>query len=358
MSRAATVLIDCQALRHNLKAVRKAAPSSRVLAVIKANGYGHGIVRVAHALSEADAFAVACVEEGAVLRQAGITHPVVLLEGVFDRQELAFAVGHKLEIVVHQPDQVRLLESSGAASPATVWLKVDTGMHRLGFAPSEIRRVWQRLEECAAVGSIRLMSHFANADARQDPSTAYQLGIFEEATQGLEGERSVANSGGILDLPQSHYDWVRPGIMLYGVSPFHDTFAAEHELRPSMTLSTRLIAVNHHKRGDAVGYGGRWVCPEDMPVGVAAIGYGDGYPRHADTGTPVLLKGKRVPLVGTVSMDMICLDLRSQPNAKLGDPVVLWGDGLPVEEIARHADTIGYELLCRVTQRVHVSEKA
>ncbi len=358
MSRAARALIDCDALQHNLEQVRIAAPGSRVLAVIKANGYGHGIVPVARALAGADAFGVACVEEAAELREAGIDAPLVLLEGVFDAGELAYAAGHDLQIVVHSAEQLVLLEAASPARPLTVWLKVDSGMHRLGFAPEHVAGAWARLQACPAVArGVRLMTHLARADRRDTAAIHPQLDVFAEAVSELEGERSIANSGAILACPASHQQWVRPGIMLYGASPFVDGDPFADNLRPAMTLTTRLIAVNRFRRGDAVGYGGAWTCPEDMPVGVAAIGYGDGYPRHAETGTPVLVNARRVPLIGRVSMDMICLDLRGQPEAKAGDPVVLWGDGLPVDEIARHAGTIPYELLCRVTPRVHFAEQ-
>lgn len=354
MSRAARALIDCDALQHNLQQVRGLAPDSRVMAVIKANGYGHGMLTVAHALIDADAFGVACVDEAAELRAGGVTAPIVLLEGVFDQDELAYAMDQHLELVVHSAEQVALLEAAGAvARPLAVWLKIDSGMHRLGFAPAHVTAAWRRLRDCPAVGGdIRLMTHLANADHRDNKATHAQLDAFAETVSDLEGDRSIANSGAILACPASHQQWVRPGIMLYGASPFMDGRGEDDDLHAAMTLTTRLIAVNHYQAGDRVGYGGAWTCPEAMPVGVAAIGYGDGYPRHAEPGTPVLVNGHRVPLIGRVSMDMICLDLRSQPDAQVGDPVVLWGTGLPVEEIARHAATIPYELLCRVTSRV------
>ncbi len=355
MSRAACARISLSALEHNLNRARRAAPGARVLAVIKANGYGHGMVRVARSLPHADAFAVASIDEALILRQAGVTHPIVLLEGVFDGEELAQAAEHGLEPVVHSDEQLGQLEAARPAAPLTVWLKIDTGMHRLGFSPGRAAEARRRLEACGAVSNVRLMSHLANADTPGDARTDAQLDVFNACAEEFPGERSIANSGGVLAWPRAHFDWVRPGIMLYGASPFADT-GAEHDLRPAMTLSTRLIALQHLHAGDAVGYGGTWTCPEDMPVGVAAIGYGDGYPRHAPDGTPVLVNGRRVPLIGRVSMDMICLDLRSQPQARVGDEVVLWGDGLPVEEVARAAGTIAYELLCRVTARVRFEE--
>ncbi len=353
MTRATRAVIDLPALQYNLSLARQRAPDSRNLAIIKANGYGHGIVPVARALEQADAFGVACLEEAITLREAGIARPVVLLEGVQRAADLNLVRGYQLELVVHRAEQVSMLESLPAGDrPVPVWLKVDTGMHRLGVRPDQTAGLFQRLQQAAAVAEpVRLMTHLANADDRQDATTRHQLDRFADATDGIAAPRSIANSAGILGWPDSHAEWNRPGIMLYGVSPFGEADASEG-LRPVMTLQSELIAVNRHEKGDAVGYGGTYVCPEAMPVGVVAIGYGDGYPRHAPTGTPVRVKGVTVPLVGRVSMDMICVDLRAVPEARCGDPVVLWGKELPVEEVANRAGTIGYELLCQVTARV------
>ena len=362
MSRAAQAAINLKALRHNLGRVKQLAPNSKTIAVIKADGYGHGIVRVAKALDEADKFGVASLDEALELRSKGNRKPIVLLEGVFEASEFSKAGLQNAEVVIHHISQLEMLEeyartASNAASRISVWLKIDTGMHRLGFPPSIVQTVWQRLQAIALVKDICLMTHLANADNQQDMVTKMQLQLFTNATQGLQAPRSIANSGGVLGWPETHADFVRPGIMLYGVTPFNTGSGLDYDLQPVMTLSSELIAVNYQKKDSAVGYGGTWVCPEDMPVGVVAIGYGDGYPRHAKNGTPVLVNGKRAKLIGRVSMDMICVDLREQPDAKVGDPVVLWGEGLPVEEIARSADTIGYELLCHVTQRVKFVEK-
>ncbi|MFO1372025.1 MAG: alanine racemase [Candidatus Competibacteraceae bacterium] len=352
MSRATTVRLELEALVHNFQRVRAAAPGRRVAAAVKAEGYGHGLVRVARTLN-ADAFAVACSEEALSLREAGITQPVLLLEGVFEAAEQSLCARYGLEIAVHHPEQVRMLEGARLERPVRVWLKVDTGMHRLGLAPETVAAIFQRLRDCPAVApTIGLMSHLARADERQSDYTHQQLQAFENATSGLPGERSLANSAGILGWPQTHYDWVRPGIMLYGASPFVDSLAADEDLRPVMTLHTRLIAIKRLRKGDPVGYGGTWACPEEMDVGVAAVGYGDGYPRHAPSGTPVLVNGREAALLGRVSMDMISLDLRRHPDARIGDPVVLWGEGLPVERIAQAAGTISYTLLCGVTARV------
>lgn len=363
MTRAARAVIDLTALKHNLQRAQTVAPGTRQFAIIKADAYGHGMLPVAQALQGADGFGVASLDEALVLRTAGITQPILLLEGCFHTDELAWVREHDLQIAVHHEAQLRALEVAarhvaeeelvGKSSPVTVWLKVDTGMHRLGFAPAEATAVWQRLQDCPLVADPPcLMSHFACADDIHDPTTQHQLHCFETVLPGIEIPRSIANSAGILGWPGSHNDIVRPGILLYGASPFVDETGTAQCLRPVMTLKSELIAVTRCRQGDAVGYGGTWICPEDMPIGVVAIGYGDGYPHHAPTGTPVRVNGRRVPLVGRVSMDMICVDLRTLPDARPGDPVVLWGEGLPAEEVARAAGTIAYELFCSVTARV------
>lgn len=352
MTRPARALIDAQALRHNLDRVRQSAPQSRIMAVVKANGYGHGLAYVARNLLQAQTFAVASLEEAVVLRNAGVAHPICLLEGFFDEDELAQLNHYRFNPVIHHESQLALLERGRGTNPIDVWLKVDTGMHRIGFDAKVARAVLERFESYAFIDRIRLMSHLATADDTTDPATSAQIDRFNDVAAGLELERSLANSAGVLAWPASHFDWVRPGIMLYGASPLLGRSAAELGLEPVMTLTSRLIAVNPQRKGERIGYGGDWACPEDMPVGVVAMGYGDGYPRHAPSGTPVLVNEQRVPLIGRVSMDMITVDLRSQSHAKVGDPVVLWGRGLPVEEVAESAGTIGYELLAGMPQRV------
>lgn len=351
------VSLDLSALRHNLQRLREAAPASRVMAAIKANGYGHGLERVARTLGDADALGVACVEEAVSLREVGIATPITLLEGFFHADELPLICQHHLDCVIHHVHQIEVLEQQPLSSPLKVWLKVDSGMHRLGIPATDCHQLWQRLVAINDIEVIGLMTHFANADDLNDPTTEQQLALFNKSCDELPGERTIANSAGILGWPQSHAEWNRPGISLYGVSPLLGGRGEQHGLRAVMTLRSELIAVNHLKQGDAIGYGGSWRCPEDMPVGVVAVGYGDGYPRHADSGTPVLVNGQRVPLVGRVSMDMITIDLRAMPQAKIGDEVVLWGKGLPVEEVAEHAATIPYELLCGVTGRVRIVEQ-
>jgi alanine racemase len=352
MSRPARALLDAAALSRNFEIVRRHATHARVMAVVKANGYGHGLVWVARTLTAADAFGVASAEEGAQLRESGVGQPICLLEGFFDSSELPLLVRHRLSAVVHHEHQLRILEQANLPAPLSVWIKLDTGMHRIGFPPETLPAVRARLKGCPGVAEIRLMSHLANADNKFDGATKSQIDRFLPLAAGSGLEASLANSAAVLSWPQSHCEWVRPGIMLYGASPLAGFRAQELGLTPVMTLQTALIAVNPRRQGEAVGYGGDFHCPEDMPVGVAAIGYGDGYPRRAAPGTPVLVNGSRVPLIGRVSMDMITLDLRTQPQARVGDPVVLWGAGLPVDEVAAAAGTIGYELLCQVAERI------
>lgn len=349
--------IDLGALRHNLTRVKHLAGKSKILAVIKANGYGHGILRVAQALQDADAFGVACIDEAVALRDNGIDKDIVLLQGITELSEIDKVIQHSLSLVIHHVSQIDLLEKSDLNSPVTVWIKLDTGMHRLGFLPADREAVCTRMQSVLPDGSsIHLMSHLANADDRRDSYTRHQLESFSTCVSDTGYACSMANSAGILGWEQSHYDWVRPGIMLYGVSPFIKGRAADEDLREVMTLRSRLVAVNRMSKGDAIGYGSTWACPEDMNIGVVAIGYGDGYPRHAMNGTPVLLNDKRAMLIGRVSMDMICIDLRQHTEAKVGDTVTLWGKDLPVEEIAECASTIAYELLCGVTSRVRFVE--
>lgn len=356
MTSVVTAEIDCNALRQNLQRVREAAPGAKVIAVIKANAYGHGLVRVAKVLQQAGAesFAVARLNEALQLREAGIHQPILCLEGFLNREELDDLAAHDLQVVVHHESHVALLEQNPLNRPITAWLKIDSGMHRLGVSPQHALQLWRRLKQCPSVKSLKLMTHLASADDRNSEQTRRQLKLFSETIAGLDAEITIANSAGILGWSQSHGQWVRPGIMLYGVSPFIKGRGEHEGLKPVMTLTSRLIAVNQFKKGDAIGYGASWVCPEDMPIGVVACGYGDGYPRHAVPGTPVLINGQRLPLVGRISMDTLCVDLRNAPEARIGDAVTLWGRGLPVEEIAEYASTIPYELLCAVTGRVAV----
>ena len=352
MSRPAKVVINLSAIRQNFGRIRTIAPEFRVMAIVKADAYGQGLVRIAQRLEQADAFGVACLEEGRELRQAKIQQRIILLEGPYSGEELTKISQLGLDMVVHDLSQVEMLEQNQLNKPVCIWLKLDTGMHRLGFSPDLASEALARLEQSAGVKEIRLMTHLASANNREDPMTRKQLQCFSQFNENMSLEKTIANSAGILAFPDAHVDWVRPGIMLYGVSPFSDSNGSQEGLKPVMTLQSKLITVRALKAGDPVGYGATWRCPEDMSVGVVAAGYGDGYPRHAESGTPVLVNGKRVELIGRASMDMLTVDLRSQSQAKTGDPVVLWGEGLPVEEVANHAGTIPYEVLCAVHKRL------
>ncbi len=352
MTRPARAWLSASALLNNLQRVRHYAPAARVMAIVKANGYGHGLTWVAKALQDVDAFGVASADEGVSLRAAKVSQPITLLEGFFQSAELPLLVQHNLSPAIHHESQLWDLEHTLSTGPLDVWVKIDTGMHRLGFSPEALPDVLQRLKVCSRVRSVSLMTHFANADNKFDASTKMQTELFMTLTREVQAECSLANSAGIVAWPASHRDWVRPGIMLYGASPVIGQSATDLGLKPVMTLQTEIIAVHRRRKGEVVGYGGDWMCPEDMPVGVAAIGYGDGYPRHAPPGTPVLVGGLRLPLIGRVSMDMITIDLRARPDTRIGDPVTLWGEGLAVDEIAERCGTISYELLCCVTERV------
>jgi len=348
----ARAYINLQALRYNLRRVGELAPQSRVIPVIKANAYGHGMLEVAAALNKITTFAVATLEEAMLLRQAGNTKNIMVLQGVSGKKEWLQAAQEGISPVLHHEEQVALLESIDLPAAMDIWIKIDTGMHRLGFSPEHTQAIYRRCQQSGNELNIRFMSHFANADDADDDLTDTQLQRFLDVTKEYAAERSMANSAGICVFADSHLDWVRPGIMLYGVNPMLSGTASDFSLQPVMTLTSTLLSVHQRCRGDAIGYGGAWVCPHDMPVGIVAIGYGDGYPRHARSGTPVLINGNRVPLIGRVSMDMICVDLSQCPDAAVGDEAILWGDGLPIEEVADSADTIAYELLCKLTKRV------
>jgi alanine racemase len=353
--------IDTAALRHNLGTMRAYAPRARVMAVIKANAYGHGLVSTALALADADALAVARLEEGIALRSAGVRSPIVLLEGVFGAEQLAEAAHHRFELVVHDPLQLKLLEAHRGAERFVIWLKLDTGMNRLGFRPEAFADALARLRALAIPAlELRVMTHMARADERREPMTDFQVERFRAAladAQVAGANRlvtSIGNSAAILAWPDAHGDWIRPGLALYGVSPFERESAAQHGLRPVMTLETTVLTVREVKRGETVGYAGAWRAQRDSTVAILAAGYGDGLPRSLDNGTPVLIGGARYPLVGRVSMDMVAVDVTGTPNVHAGQHAVVWGEGLPVEDVARHADTIPYELLCGVSQRVPV----
>lgn len=346
--RPARALIDLQALRHNYRLARQLS-GARALAVIKADAYGHGALRCALALEpEADGFAVACIEEALALREVGIKAPVLLLEGFFEASELELIVQHDLWCVVHSLWQLEAIEKASLARPIQVWLKMDTGMHRVGLHPRDYQAAYQRLQASGKVAKIVLMSHFARADELDSNASNEQVAVFDAARQGLKAETSLRNSPAVLGWPQVPSDWVRPGIMLYGATPFDTDQAEAARLQPVMTLESKVISVRELPAGEPVGYGARFVSPRPTRVGMVAMGYADGYPRHAPTGTPVLVAGKRAQLIGRVSMDMLCIDLTDVPEAGLGSSVELWGKRVLASDVASQAGTIPYQIFCNL----------
>lgn len=355
MSRTTVATIHLAALRHNLARIRQLAAPARVMAVVKADAYGHGLERVARALDDhAEAFAVAALGDGLRLRAAGHRQRIVVLSGPDQPGDIAEMQRLGLDAAIHHEAQLRwLAEATAARGRLRVWLKLDSGMHRLGFALERAGAVHAQLAAMPGIDpTIGLLTHFSDSEVVDGVQTRMQIDRFAAATNDLAGPRSLANSAAVLGWPEARADWVRSGGLLYGLSLVEGETGSDFGFRPAMTLSTRLIAINHIKRGERVGYNGTWQCPQDMPVGVAAIGYGDGYPRSASAGTPVLVGDQRVPLVGRVSMDLITLDLREAPRAAVGDRVTLWGPALPIEHIALPSGTISYDLTCGMTRRV------
>jgi alanine racemase len=348
-------VFDLAAFRENLALVRARAPHARAWAVVKANAYGHGLERAVRALEAADGFALLDLDDAVRLRESGVTKPILLLEGVFGPDDLQVVAEHGLAIVVHDDEQIAMLEWAGLPARVSVFLKMNSGMNRLGFPPERYRQVFERLARSPVVAGITLMTHFADADGGR--GVAEQLRRFEAATAPIDAPRSLANSAALLRYPETQADAVRPGIMLYGCSPFADEPAAALGLKPVMTLRSELIAVRPLQPGDRVGYGGVFAADAPTRIGVVACGYADGYPRHAPTGTPVLVNGRRTRTVGLVSMDMLTVDLDALPDAGVGTPVTLWGEGLSCDEVAAAAGTVSYELLCALGARVPQAER-
>ena len=350
----ATATIDFSALRANLARVKELAPNSQVMAVLKANAYGHGLVPIAQQLAGADAFAVARIEEALALRTGGITKPIVLLEGFFKASDIDIMLANNFQTIVHDEYQLAALEQAQLSGQIKVWLKVDTGMHRLGIEPQQFEQFYQRLKRCENVHEqLHLMTHFACADELENSYNQTQLATFTTLVSDKPAPLCLANSAAIINYPQSHGHWIRPGLMLYGVSPVQGKTSSELGLQPVMSLTSEVIAVRRVKKGEPVGYGGHWQASADTQLAVVAIGYGDGYPRHAENGTPVLINGRRYPLVGRVSMDMISVDIGADnQSVAVGDDAIMWGAELGIEEIATCASTIAYELLCNITPRV------
>ncbi|WP_342325015.1 catabolic alanine racemase DadX [Kosakonia sp. BYX6] len=353
MSRPVLATLDLQALGNNLQVVRRAAPMSKVWSVVKANAYGHGLDRIWSALNKTDGFAMLNLEEAILLRQRGWKGPILMLEGFFHADELPLFDQYRLTTSVHSNWQINALKAAHLQAPLDVYLKINSGMNRLGFLPERVHSVWQQLRSFTSVDNITLMSHFAEAE-RPD-GIAEPMARIEQAAEGMELPRSLANSAATLWHPEAHFDWVRPGIVLYGASPsgkWQDV--ANSGIRPVMTLSSEIIAVQTLKYGEAVGYGCHFRAQAEQRIGVVACGYADGYPRLAPSGTPVLVDGVRTTIVGAISMDMITVDLTPCPHAGIGAPVELWGKEIKIDEVASAAGTVGYELLCALAPRVPV----
>ncbi|MCX7203711.1 MAG: alanine racemase [Burkholderiales bacterium] len=351
MSRPIAAYISVAAMAANLQQVRARAASSRIWAVIKANAYGHGLASACEGFADADGLALIEFDHAARLRALGWNGPLLMLEGAFDAEDVRSAAHLNAALVVHSHHQVRWI-TAYRGPPLDLWIKVDTGMNRLGFATNELAAVYATLKPLSTVSRLSMMTHFA--DAEREGGTDRPLERFDQAAAGLQGWQSLANSGAVLCAPQTHRDWVRPGIMLYGATPMEHHSAADLGLRATMSLRSELIAVRQVQAGDGVGYGSTFVADRSMRLGIVACGYADGYPRRAPTGTPIEVDGVRTRTVGRVSMDMITVDLEPVPQAQVGASVELWGDRVPIDLVAAHAGTIGYELMCGLAPRVPV----
>lgn len=352
MSRPTQAFIDLSALTHNLTIVRRHAPHSRIMAVIKADAYGHGLLHAANALKTVDGFALLELDAAICLRDAGYRQPILLLEGFFSIGELALFEQYQLSAVIHHSEQVAMLLNS-KHHELNLFLKINTGMNRLGLAPDRLSQTINKLKGNQYINNVTLMTHFSCADdPLQKDSVVRQLQCYEAATKGYDYPHSLANSAAIIRYPRTHTHWIRPGIMLYGASPFSDQAASDLDLQPVMTLSSKIIAIHDLKIGDKVGYHGLFQADRPMRIGIVACGYADGYPRQAPTNTPVLVNNQRSRLLGRVSMDMLAVDLTEITDAKLNSPVILWGKEISVDEVAHRAGTTSYELLCALAPRV------
>ena len=357
MPRPIRATISAAALAHNLTVAQRHAGGAKVWAVVKANAYGHGVERAARALAAADGFAVLDFQEALRLRVAGVAKPILLLEGFFKPADLELLARHRLTPVIHNPEQVEMLKDAPLGGEIDVYLKVNSGMNRLGFGVEGLRPAYNAIRMHPQVKHITFMSHFADADGAS--GVKGQLEWFDELTKPFEVQsRSIANSAALLRFPEARGDWVRPGIMLYGCSPFADRSAEQLGLKPAMTLTSEIIGTQHLAAGERVGYGFSYEAVGEMTIGIVACGYADGYPRHAPSGTPVLVNGQRARIVGRVSMDMISVDISDIADAYIGSPVTLWGEGLSADKVAASAGTLSYELLVKLTARVPVVEAA
>ena len=353
MPRPISATVHTAALANNLAVARRAAPHSKIWAVVKANAYGHGLARAFPGLRATDGFGLLDLDEAVRLRELGWAGPILLLEGFFKPADLEIVDRYTLTTTVHCDDQLRMIETARLARPLNVQLKMNTGMNRLGYTPDRYQAAWERARGSSSIGQIVLMTHFSDADG--DRGVQHQLDAFERGAGGIAGSRSLANSAATLWHPTTHFDWVRPGVMLYGGSPSggHAGIASAG-LQPGMTLASEVIGVQNLVPGETVGYGSRFKAERAVKIGIVACGYADGYPRHAPTGTPVAVNGVRTQTVGRVSMDMLAVDLTPIPDAAIGSRVELWGSTVPIDEVAQASDTIGYELMCAVSQRVPI----
>ena len=354
MARVAIAILSTENLLHNLEVIKKQAKECEVIAMIKANGYGHGLRSIAVRLDgKVSSFGVASVDEALALRKVNVKAPITLMSGAFEADDLLIASCQNFHLVFHEIQQIEWLDHIKLPKPIKIWLKIDTGMGRLGFNLEKARKVHNVLSKNPQViQPIGIISHLACSEEKDNSLNQEQINNFKNFVADLPGPKSLANSGAIFNFEDALYDAVRPGISLYGISPLPNKSASDLELKPVMTLQTKLVAVSNFKKGRRIGYGARFTCPEDMPIGVIAMGYGDGYPRTARDGTPVLVNNKKCQIVGRISMDMGTIDLRNCSDAKVGDPVTLWGNGLPIEEVAQYTDNIPYDLICGIQQRV------
>lgn len=355
MSRSAIAYLSTKNLHHNLDIIRLKAPTSQIIAVVKANAYGHGIRAVSQRLHNVVyAFGVASIDEALIIRSVGIKTPVLLMEGVFEPSELEEASREGFEVVFHSPHQIEWLKRFNLKQPIIAWLKVNTGLARLGVNHDDVKKHYDTLMASQnIIKPVRIISHFACADIPNHSLNQVQINRFKKIVQQYDTYYSLCNSAGLFNYPEQHYQFIRPGVCLYGVSPFDSASAQNLNLKPVMTLKTSLIAINQLKKGDFVGYGAQYTCDEDMPVGVVAFGYGDGYPFTAQNGTPILINDTRCPLVGRVAMDMLMVDLRPcKVPPSIGDTVTLWGEDLPLEDVVHHTQDITWNMITSIQNRV------
>jgi alanine racemase len=354
MSRTALSILSTENLLHNINVIRAQAPRSKIVAMVKANAYGHGLRSTSLRLQSAiDMLGVSCIDEALALRKVGVKIPILLAEGVFEPRELIIASAEKFAVAFHSLIQIEWLKTTLMPRPIEAWLKINTGLGRLGFDAKETQHAYTQLTENRNIKKpITIMSHFACADTPEHPLNAAQKERFNNLIATMPGSYSICNSAAIFTIPEMQHDYVRPGIATYGISPFTDRTGAALGLKPVMTIRSTLIASSMMAKGSSLGYGARYTCPETMPVGVVAFGYGDGYPVTAQDGTPILVNNKRCTVIGRVSMDMLTVDLRNCPDATIGSQVILWGEGLPLEEIVPYMNSIAWEMLTSIQHRV------